>query len=171
MADAQDLELGDAAKSGKKKLILIIAIAAVVIIGGVAGFLLMGGKDEAAEGEGGHGEAAEHAEPLVINTTYVPIPAPIVVNIPGVSRARTVKMNISFSVASPELAEKLKKHLPLLQAEILSFVTTQDADVLMTVEGQTAFRTELLARVQALMEAEEHEKLIDRVLFTGFVMQ
>ena len=167
MADAQDLELGDAAKGGKKKLIVIIVAVVVLLGGGAAAFLLMGGEKKDEE------VSAEHApsEPIVVNTTYINIPESIVVNIPGATKSRTLKMNISFSVANPELGERVKKHLPLLRSEILTFTSMQDADQLMTVEGQTAFREQILVSVQSAMEREEKEKLIDRVLFTAFVMQ
>ena len=167
MADAQDLELGDAAKGGKKKLIIIIAVVVVLLGGGAAAFLLMGGEKK--EGEASTEQATK--EPIVVNTTYINIPESIVVNIPGTTKSRTLKMNISFSVANPELGEKVKKHLPLLRSEILTFTAMQDADLLMTVEGQSAFREQVLVSVQTAMEQEEKEKLIDRVLFTAFVMQ
>lgn len=165
MAEAQDLELGEVGKPSNKKLFIIIGVVAVLLIGGVVGFLLMGG--EKAEGE----EEATEQEPIVINTTYVDIPKPILVNVPGTTKPRTVKMTISFSVANPELAEKVKKHLPLLQNEILVFTAMQDADQLMTTEGQQAFKQQLLEKLQTAMEAEEQAKIIDRVLFTSFVMQ
>lgn len=167
MADAQDLELGDAAKGGKKKLIIIGAAVVVLLVGGAAAFFMLGGEKTEA------GASAEQVtkEPVVVNTTYVNIPESIVVNIPGTTKSRTLKMNISFSVANPELGEKVKKHLPLLRSEVLTYTAMQDADLLMTVEGQSAFREQILIRVQTAMEQEEKEKLIDRVLFTAFVMQ
>lgn len=164
MAEAQDLELGEVGKSSNKKLFVIIGAVALLAIVGVAAFFLMSGESSESETE-------EDAEPIVVNTTYVDIPQPILVNIPGTSKPRMVKMTISFSVTNPELAEKVKKHLPLLRSEILVFTATQDADVLMTPEGQAVFRQQMLEKLQAAMEAEEQAKLIDRVLFTSFVMQ
>lgn len=180
MAEKQDLELGEAGKGGgKKKLVLIIvAVLVLVLVGGGAAFFLMK-KDPAAEGEAdaGHAEAAteeEPEEPLPEGSPslfYVSLNEALVTNLPSADKPRTIKLQVAFAVKTPSAEAAVKKHLPLLGSELLSLLSSNTADQLMTVEGQQAFRDQALQNVRAIMEREEKKPMVERILFTQFVMQ
>ena len=180
MAEKQDLELGEAGKSGgKKKLLIIVGILVLVLaIGGGAAFFLLK-KDPAAEA-GPDGEAAAHEateEPEeelpegAPSLLYIALNEPLIANLPSAGKSRTVKLQVVFAVKTPNAELAVKKHVPLLSSELLMLLSTTDADQLMTAEGQQAFRDQALAKAREAIEREEKKPLIERILITQFVMQ
>jgi flagellar protein FliL len=180
MAEKQDLELGEAAKGGgKKKLIIIIAAAVLVLaIGGGAAFFLLK-KPAPTEGEAGAAgtEAGEHAEEEEVpeegapSLRYVALAQPILANLSGAEKAHTIKLQVVYAVKTASAEEKVKKHLPLLGSELLLQLSSAPAEQLMTAEGQQAFRDQALVNARAALEREEKKPLVERILFTQFVMQ
>ena len=174
MAEETDLEIEEAG-GGKKKLIIIIA-AVVVILGGVAAFFLLSGSDEPAEtleeetaiaeAPASSGAAAETGSAL-----YVAMPRPFVFNVPGASRDRIVQIKVQLLVRGDGNEEIAKKHIPLIEGTLLGVFSTTTADELGTSAGKESLRLTALDKVQAAMEGVEGSKVVERVLFTGFVMQ
>ncbi|MBQ4846357.1 MULTISPECIES: flagellar basal body-associated protein FliL [unclassified Pseudoalteromonas] len=173
MAEETDLEIEEAG-GGKKKLIIIIA-AVVVILGGVAGFFLMSGSDEPAETLEEETAIVEAPEPSAAAETgsalYVAMPRPFVFNVPGASRDRIVQIKVQLLVRGDGNEEIAKKHIPLIEGTLLSVFSTTTADELSTSAGKETLRLTALDKVQAAMEGVEGSKVVERVLFTGFVMQ
>ncbi|ASD67459.1 MULTISPECIES: flagellar basal body-associated protein FliL [Pseudoalteromonas] len=174
MAEETDLEIEETGGS-KKKLIIIIA-AAVLVLGGVAGFFLFSGSDApeeslaeettASEVKAEQGSAAQMGSAL-----YVAMPRPFVFNVPGASRDRIVQIKVQLLVRGDVNEEVAKKHIPLIEGTLLSVFSTTTADELSTSAGKETLRLTALDKVQAAMEGVEGSKVIERVLFTGFVMQ
>lgn len=174
MAEETDLEIEEAG-GGKKKLIIIIA-AVVMILGGVAAFFLLSGSDEPAETleeetaiaevPASSGAAAETGSAL-----YVAMPRPFVFNVPGASRDRIVQIKVQLLVRGDGNEEIAKKHIPLIEGTLLGVFSTTTADELGTSAGKESLRLTALDKVQAAMEGVEGSKVVERVLFTGFVMQ
>ncbi len=183
MAEKQDLELGEAGKgSSKKKLIIIVAAAVLLLGGGAAAFFLL--KKAPAPAEGEHAAEAEHAEagdaeaeheeePVegAPSLLYVSLPEAIIANLPSATKARTIKLQVSFAVKNTHAEAAVKKHLPLLGSEVLMLLSATTAEQLMSAEGQQAFRDESLKKVQEAMQREEKKPLVEKILFTQFVMQ
>ncbi|ODB44326.1 flagellar basal body-associated protein FliL [Pseudoalteromonas sp. BMB] len=174
MAEETDLEIEETGGS-KKKLIIIIA-AAVLVLGGVAGFFLFSGsgapeeslaeETTASEVKAEQGSAAQMGSAL-----YVAMPRPFVFNVPGASRDRIVQIKVQLLVRGDVNEEVAKKHIPLIEGTLLSVFSTTTADELSTSAGKETLRLTALDKVQAAMEGVEGSKVIERVLFTGFVMQ
>ncbi|MCF2859389.1 flagellar basal body-associated protein FliL [Pseudoalteromonas sp. SMS1] len=174
MAEETDLEIEEAGGS-KKKLIIIIA-AVVVILGGVAGFFLMSGGDEeeaslAEESTVVEEDLSEQNAAEMGSALYVAMPRPFVFNVPGASRDRIVQIKVQLLVRGDVNEEVTKKHIPLIEGTLLSVFSTTTADELSTSAGKETLRLTALDKVQAAMEGVEGSKVIERVLFTGFVMQ
>lgn len=173
MAEEANLEIEDGGKS-KKKLIIIIAIA-VIVIAGAVGFFLMSGSDEPAETLADETVVTEEAEPSnnakIGSALYVAMPRPFVFNVPGASRDRVVQIKVQLLVRGDVNEEIAKKHIPLIEGTILSVFSTTTADELGTSEGKESLRVTALEKVQAALSDVEGSKVIERVLFTGFVMQ
>ena len=175
MAEEANLEIEDGSKS-KKKLIIIIA-AAVLVIGGAAGFFLMSGSDAAPESLAD--ESIVSAEPAaksgdgakIGSALYVAMPRPFIFNVPGASRDRIVQIKVQLLVRGDVNEEIAKKHIPLIEGTLLSVFSTTTADELGTSEGKETLRVAALDKVQAALTDVEGSKVIERVLFTGFVMQ
>jgi flagellar FliL protein len=177
MAEDTSLEIEETGKS-KKKLIIIIA-AVLLVVGGAAGYFLMSGSDApvetldeettvsvSEEASEATGSSAEMGSAL-----YVAMPRPFVFNVPGSSRDRIVQIKVQLLVRGDINEETAKKHIPLIEGKLLSVFSTTTADELGTSAGKETLRFTALEKVQAALMDVEGSKVIERVLFTGFVMQ
>ena len=178
MADEKELELDNSGK--KKKLIIIIAIVVILAAaGGGAAFFMLGGEDEtsqaadselSADGEGeSAGSSAENAE--IGSALYVPMPRPFRFNVPGNARDRFVEIRVQLLVRGSDNEEAAKKHVPLIESALLGVFSRSNADDLATSAGKTSLKQTALVEVQKIMTEVESSDIIEKVLFTGFVMQ
>ena len=173
MAEEANLEIEDTGK-GKKKLIIIIA-AVVLIAGAAAGYFLFMGDDAPEESLSDETTVTEAAAPSssaqIGSALYVAMPRPFVFNVPGASRDRIVQIKVQLLVRGEVNEETAKKHIPLIESTLLGVLSTTTADELGTSEGKESVRVAALEKVQSALSDVEGSKVIERVLFTGFVMQ
>jgi flagellar FliL protein len=94
-----------------------------------------------------------------------------VFNVPGASRDRIVQIKVQLLVRGDVNEEVAKKHIPLIEGTLLSVFSTTTADELSTTAGKETLRLTALDKVQQALTAVEGSKVVERVLFTGFVMQ
>ncbi|TPH17172.1 flagellar basal body-associated protein FliL [Litorilituus lipolyticus] len=169
-------------KSGGKKKLIIIIIAVVVLLGGGAGgyFFFMAGGDEPAaqeqattEGgsEAGESQPNPDAGPQVGSALYVPMPRPFRFNVPGAARDRFVEIRVQLLVRGGDNEENAKMHIPLIESTLLGIFSQANADDLATSAGKVTLKQQSLAAVQKVMTDVEGNKTVEKVLFTGFVMQ
>ena len=189
MADdkAKDNELQLDGAGKKKKLIIIIAIVVVVLAGGGGAFFFMGGDGEVSQvetSEGG-GDSSEVSDGdddssggggsgATVGTgsaIYVPLPRPFRFNVPGASRDRFVEIRVQLLVRGAENEEDAKKHIPLIESTLLRMFSQSNADDLATSAGKTSLKQKSLVEVQKTMQDVAGGKVVEQVLFTGFVMQ
>ncbi|TWX64952.1 flagellar basal body-associated protein FliL [Colwellia sp. C1TZA3] len=175
MADEKELELDNPAK--KKKLIIIIAIVVILAIaGGVAAFFLLGGDDELSQAEidGALGSASEMTATVGVeigSALYVPMPRHFRFNVPGVTRDRLVEIRVQLLVRGAENEEAAKKHIPLIESALLGVFSQSNADVLATSAGKISLKQASLVAAQEVMTEVEGSAIVEKVLFTSFVMQ
>lgn len=179
MADEdKELELDKPAKS--KKMIIIIAVVAVLAIAGGAAFFFMGGSEEPVTQEqldaaldSGEAAATEETAPAAStgSALYVPMPRPFRFNVPGASRDRFVEIKVQLLVRGSDNEEAAKKHIPLIESTLLAVFSQSNADDLGTSAGKTGLKQKALAEVHKIMTDVEGSKIVEQVLFTGFVMQ
>ena len=173
-----ELELDN---SGKKKKMIIIIIAVVVLLGGAGAgyFFFMGDNDASQEqldaaldSEGGESKPAEvDSGAQVGSALYVPMPRPFRFNVPGAARDRFVEIRVQLLVRGGDNEENAKMHIPLIESTLLGVFSRANADDLATSAGKTSLKQQSLAEVQKVMTDVEGDKTIEKVLFTGFVMQ
>ncbi|WP_076923506.1 flagellar basal body-associated protein FliL [Pseudoalteromonas sp. EB27] len=177
MAEEASLEIEETGKS-KKKLIIIIVAVLLIIIGGAAGYFFMSGSDASVEtldeetaisADTPSAEPSDSAE--IGSALYVAMPRPFVFNVPGSSRDRIVQIKVQLLVRGEVNEETAKKHIPLIEGTLLSVFSTTTADELSTSSGKETLRFSALEKVQKALMDVEGSKVIERVLFTGFVMQ
>ena len=154
MAEEANLEIEEGGKS-KKKLIIIIAVVVETL------------ADETVATE--EVEASNSAK--IGSALYVAMPRPFVFNVPGASRDRVVQIKVQLLVRGDVNEEVAKRHIPLIEGTLLSVFSTTTADELGTSEGKETLRVSALEKVQTALNDVEGSKVIERVLFTGFVMQ
>jgi flagellar FliL protein len=176
-ANDGELQLED---TGKKKKMMIIIIAVVVLLaaGGGAFFFLGGSSEPVAEeaADAALDTAAPKEEVAAAPTEmgsalYVPMPRPFRFNIPGSVRDRFVEIRVQLLVRGSDNEEVAKKNIPLLESTLLTVFTQSNADDLATSAGKSALKQKALAAVQQDMMDIANKKVIEQVLFTGFVMQ
>lgn len=167
---------------GKKKKMMIIITAVVVLLVGAGGgyFFFMGGDSDAtteqtgsaAEGESSGGEEKGESSGAQVGTAlYVPMPRPFRFNVPGAARDRFVEIRVQLLVRGGDNEENAKMNVPLIESTLLNIFSQANADDLATSAGKEALKQQSLAAVQLVMKDLEGNKTVEKVLFTGFVMQ
>jgi flagellar FliL protein len=178
MADDKELALDKASK--KKKIIIIIAVVLLLAVAGGAAMFFMGGDSASqaeldAELDSGEVQsvaaAAAPANVEVGSALYVPMPRAFRFNVPGTVRDRFVEIRVQLLVRGSNNEETAKKHVPLLESSLLGVFSQANADDLATSAGKVSLKQKSLAEVQKIMMEISGERVIDQVLFTGFVMQ
>ncbi len=168
-------------KSGKKKKMIIIIVAVIILLGGGAGayFFFMGGSDTsqaqldaALDSDDGETTAVKVDSGAQLGTAlYVPMPRPFRFNVPGAARDRFVEIRVQLLVRGGDNEENAKMHIPLIESTLLSIFSQANADDLATSAGKISLKQQSLAAVQKSMTDVEGDKTVEKVLFTGFVMQ
>ncbi|AWL12557.1 hypothetical protein HMF8227_02096 [Saliniradius amylolyticus] len=174
MADDKELEVKEG--GSKKKLIVIIAVA-VLLLGGGAGayFMFMGGSDTPmpeqdtatapAEADDGTPQAK------LGSARYVAMPRPFVFNVPGIGRDRLVQIEVQLMVRGNDNEEEAKKHIPMIEGTLLRVFSSTNAEDLATEAGKVALKEQSTREVRAAMKDVSGREVVEKVLFTGFVMQ
>lgn len=174
----EELQIEEA--GGKKSKLMLIIIIAVVLIGGGAGayFFLFAGEEDpsAAEQLAAEGGAAPAAAAAPVNASvgtalYVAMPRPIVFNVPGSGRDRLVQIKVQLMVRGSDNEEAAKTHIPLIEGTLLQVFSSSNADDLVTEAGKIELRENALESVQSALKDIAGSEVVERVLFTDFVMQ
>jgi flagellar FliL protein len=181
MADEKDKD-GELAieGSGKKKKLIIVIVAVVLLLGGGgAGYFFFMGSDNTTSqasldsaldsGEGESEPASSGAE--LGSALYVPMPRPFRFNVPGAARDRFVEIRVQLLVRGGDNEENAKMHIPLIESTLLGIFSQANADDLATSAGKTSLKQKALAEVQKIMMEISGNRVVEKVLFTGFVMQ
>ena len=99
------------------------------------------------------------------------MPRPFRFNVPGANRDRFVEIRVQLLTRGSDNEEFAKKHIPLLESTLLAVFSQSNADNLVTSAGKESLKQKSLAEVQKVMMDIEKKKIVEQVLFTGFVMQ
>ncbi|KJY83786.1 flagellar basal body-associated protein FliL [Vibrio galatheae] len=163
-----DEELETEAPKGKSKLLIII-IAVVVLLagGGGAAFFLMGSDDAAEEQQAITQDAAAPVDPVA----YVNIPQPFLFNVTGDKKDRLVQIKVQLMVRGSENENLARYHSPLIESTLLSTFASATVDQLRTVNGRVELRDKATDDIKASLNRAVGQPVIERVLFTDFVMQ
>ena len=185
MAGEKDLEITDGGGK-KKKMIIIGAVVGVLLLGGGGAFFMMGGEeppatataegaaaspDAAAAGDTKPAEAAPGGEATVGTALYVGMPRPFVFNVPGASRERLVQIKAQLLVRGQNNEELAKQHIPLIESTMLRTFSKANADDLVTAAGKDTLKAAALKDVQDALVGVANTKVVEDILFSGFVMQ
>lgn len=163
-------DLGAEAPKGKKKLLIII-IAAVVLLagGGGAAFFMMGsGGDEAAT------DAEQKTEKVAAPTdpvSYVNIAQPFVFNVTGDAKDRLVQIKVQLMVRGSQNESLARYHSPLVESSLLATFASATVEQLRTPNGRIELRDKATEDIKAALNQAVGKPVIEKVLFTDFVMQ
>jgi flagellar FliL protein len=174
----EELQMEEGGKKKGKLLIIIIAVVVLIAGGGAAYFFLMGDDsppvaEEAAMAEGGESAGEEMAATTIKtgSALYVAMPRPFTFNVPGSTRDRIVEIKVQLMMRGSDNEEEAQMHIPPIEGALLRAFSSANADDLVTEAGKIAIRESALAEVQKTLTDITGKKVVEEVLFTGFVMQ
>ena len=156
-----------APKGKSKLLIIIIAVVVLLAAGGGAAFFLMGGDDEAKAEAAPKEEVVTPAQPV----SYVNIAQPFVFNVTGDKRNRMVQIKVQLMVRGSENEDLARYHSPLIESTILSTFASATVEQLRTPTGRIELRDKATEDIKSALSKAVGNPVIERVLFTDFVMQ
>ncbi|KHA58784.1 flagellar basal body-associated protein FliL [Vibrio variabilis] len=162
-------EVETEAPKGKGKLIIIIVAVVVLLLGGGgAAFFLMGSDDEAAA------EADTSQQEVVVPTdpvAYVNIAQPFIFNVTGDKRDRLVQIKVQLMVRGAENENLARYHSPLVESSLLSTFASATVEQLRSATGRVELREKATEDIKASLTRAVGQPVIERVLFTDFVIQ
>ncbi|WP_342608222.1 flagellar basal body-associated protein FliL [Vibrio tritonius] len=162
-----DDDVQDAPKGKSKLLIIIIAVVVLLAAGGGAAFFFMGGSDD----EQVEAAAKEEVVTPALPVSYVNIAQPFVFNVSGDKRNRMVQVKVQLMVRGSENEELARYHSPLIESTILSTFASATVEQLRTPTGRIELRDKATEDIKSALSKAVGNPVIERVLFTDFVMQ
>ena len=151
-------------KSRKKMwLIIAILITLLAVIGGVLFFDKDKNKEETKKDMGNNQK---------INiASYINIPEPFIFNIDGNKRDRLAQIKVQLMVRDERSNALVRKHSPLVEDSILSTFSSVTVEKLRTPKGRINLREQATNDLKMAFTQTLGEPVIEKVLFTDFVIQ
>ncbi|WP_339386088.1 flagellar basal body-associated FliL family protein [Vibrio caribbeanicus] len=153
-----------AAPAGKGKLFIIIGVVVAVVIA-VAVFFLMGSGDTKEEEVVSQPVAT--AEPVV----YIALSQAFVFNVNSKTKNRIARIKAQLMLRGAKNEELARAHMPLIESTMLISLSVATVEQLRTVNGRGELRDKITEDVKVALNKAIGEPVIERVLFTDFVMQ
>ena len=166
MAEEQ-LQGADAPKGKSKLLIIIIAVVVLLLGGGAAAFFLMGSDEPAQAAQAEQTQAQTAAAPIA----YVNIAQPFIFNVTGDRRDRLVQIKAQLMVRGSENEQLARYHSPLIESSLLSTFASATVERLRSPTGRVELRDRASDDIKAALNAAVGKPVIEKVLFTDFVIQ
>ncbi len=167
MAEEQ-LQGADAPK-GKGKLLMIIAAVVLLLGGGASVFFFMASDRTTQTAESDTQRAQRASAPIPI--AYVNLPQPFVFNVTGDSRDRLVQIKTQLMVRGAENEQLARYHSPLIESALLSTFASATVEQLRSPTGRVELRDRASEDIKAALNASIGKPVIEKVLFTDFVIQ
>ncbi|HHP0480265.1 TPA: flagellar basal body-associated protein FliL [Vibrio campbellii] len=166
MAEEQ-LQGADAPKGKSKLLIIIIAVVVLLLGAGAAAFFLMGSDEPAQAAQAEQTQAQTAAAPIA----YVNIAQPFIFNVTGDRRDRLVQIKAQLMVRGSENEQLARYHSPLIESSLLSTFASATVEQLRSPTGRVELRDRASDDIKAALNAAVGKPVIEKVLFTDFVIQ
>lgn len=154
-------------QQGIAKLWLILIIVLVVLLGagGAAGWWLLNNHSKPAASDKAVAAAtADRAEkPVFLDLDS------FTVNLEGGDRLLYV--GVTLQLGNEPTQEFLRSHLPQVRNRLLMVLSGQDADTLITSDGKQKLAESLRTSLLKQFAGAHPALLVDKVLFTQFIVQ
>ena len=168
MADDKDLKIDDKGK-GNKKIIIIAVILVLALVGGGPAFFFL--SDDSAAGDSS-GVVTETVDKTINEIAYyVALPRPFVFNIIGLKRERLVQIKVQLMVRGSDNKDLAKANLPLIESTLLQVFSATTEQQLATYQGKELLRADSLTNVNEILTKYTGKGVVEKILFSGFVMQ
>ncbi|MFV0454185.1 MAG: flagellar basal body-associated protein FliL [Pseudomonas sp.] len=114
---------------------------------------------------------AEKAEGEALKPIYYALVPALVGNYGSNGKLKYYKADVALRIGSPVAEERVKHHEPLIRNQLVMLFSQQSDATLGSVEAKEALRQEALRQVQAVLNQEEGQPLVDDLLFNNLIIQ
>ena len=150
-----------------KLIFLLVSVLLIVTIGLAAGYFMMWSRlsslntqaNASANPDGGQIQAATIG-PLFSLDTFI-------VNLADEARNRYLRVTMDLELIEATDADKLAERLPQVRDSILMILPSKRFEDIASMEGKTALRDEIIAKLNSLYAKE----VVSNIFFTEFVVQ
>ncbi|WP_428241221.1 flagellar basal body-associated FliL family protein [Gynuella sp.] len=105
-------------------------------------------------------------------STFVDLQPAFIVNYNDGKRLHYLKVEVTLQTTDDEMASsEITYHADYLRHQLIMLLSKQKADDFSTIEGKEKVKEEALTGLQEVMIQETGKPMIDKVLFTSFVVQ
>lgn len=109
--------------------------------------------------------------PAAVGPSYVDLEPAFTLNYGDARRTRYIQTSITLRVRDQAAALEVTAHSDAIRHTIIMLFSRQPAEKIRTSAGRDDIQDQALRELQDLMLKETGRTLIDRVLFTAFVLQ
>lgn len=172
MAEQQELKLEN--KKSNKLIIIIIAVSVVLLlVAGVTVYLLLSGSKEELV-------SAEVAQPVNVPglpgpnakvVHYIKFDTPFMIQLPTKPRERLLQIYIAVTINSIEDLDLARTHSLLIKSVLSETLSHVEPKLYNNIMGRLEVKQDCLLAVQDALRNETGQPIVDKILFTGFVMQ
>ena len=161
----------DGKKSGKMKLILIIVgVLLIAVIGGVGAMFMMGGSDD--EVASAEVKPAKPTQALYTKIRTLEGSPYFTVVVPSKDdRTHYMQIYVETKSREDEVVAALTKHMPKIVSNLNRLFSNQSFTAMRTIDGRKNMQQAALKEIQTVMQARIGKPGVEKVLFTGFIMQ
>ena len=167
----QQVEDGDQEpkKKGKKKLLILLLAVVVLIGGGVGGFFYWRHRaaQKLAATNAGHETEKKHEGDNEKEVAEVVELQPFIVNLADREEPKYLRMTVSLGIGEGSEEKPDPLFTTKVRNAILAIVTTKTADQILTVEGKTELRKEMLSAARSVVDKPE----VYAIYITDFIVQ
>lgn len=110
-------------------------------------------------------------DPPLLGPSYVELEPSFTLNYGTASRLRYVQASITLRVVDSAAALEVTAHSDAIRHRIILLFSRQTPDDIKSTAGRDTILNDALTELQNLMLKETGRTLIDRVLFTDFIVQ
>jgi flagellar FliL protein len=168
MADDNDLKIKE---KGNKKIIIIAVVLVLVLAAAGGAFFFLMGDEEAPVANEGQTPQEVPTEVVVDTAYYTAMPRPFVFNIMGLKRERLVQIKVQLMVRGKDNEKLAQANIPLIESTLLQVFSATTEQQLATFEGKELLRSDSLTRVVEVLTKYTGKGVVEKILFSGFVMQ
>lgn len=150
-----------------KLIFLLVAVLLVVTIGLAGGFFMMWSKISSLSTQANPGATPDAGQiqaatlgPLFSLDTFI-------VNLADQDRNRYLRVTMDLELLEATGADRLTERLSQVRDSILMILPSKRFDDISSMEGKTALRDEIIAKLNSLYSKE----VVSNIFFTEFVVQ
>ncbi|MFT4518760.1 MAG: flagellar FliL protein [Halioglobus sp.] len=151
---------------------IIIGVVVLLLAGGGAGAFFMLQEPESSTGDEATAESAEAGAPVEPDEApiYLPLSPAFLLNFEHSGGMRYLQLTLQAMSYDQAAVDKVQANMPAVRNNLILLFSTQDYDVLNTVEGKENLRKEVTDSINQVVRLSG-ESMVNDVFFTSFVVQ